>query len=335
MSTQCNSCGFPVSSRETIGECEVCHKPTHSFCLIKEDDKAYCDHCYVAKTEEKYVPELPSTIRRTYIELYRSCPRKFRLEVLEGHASPPTKYTQVGIDLHDLFEKAVNDRTYTKAQMWQDYHPMFKKCIDDELFDDELDIKKFQDRAEQSINTFYEVLPSIPQPFVTEQTISYSVGEDIPDVEFTMDLITEAPNGELDLHDWKTGKVMVGQKIATDMQAPLYIYGVEQHYGRKVRSFTFYYLNEKKTRTFTRVSEGVYECVVGKRSYYIKLRETMTEIAQIFSKMKQGHFSIPQDTKKMFFTCKMCHLQEQGLCFGADQQSWVDLRGAQYGGIEE
>lgn len=332
MSSLCNSCGFPISSRETIGECEVCHKPTHSFCLIKEENIAYCDHCYVSKTEKKDIPELPEKIRRTYIELYRSCPRKFRLEVLDGNSSPPTKYTQVGIDLHDLFEKAVLDRTYTKTQMKLDYVPMLLAQIEAGLYEDEEDKQKFIDRANQSMDTFYDILPNIPPAFVTEQTISYSIGEDVPDVEFTMDLITEAPDNELDLHDWKTGKVMVGQKIATDMQAPLYIYGVEQFYGRKVRSFTFYYLNEKKTRTFTRVSEGVYECKVGKRSYYIKLRETMTEIAQIFSKMKQGQFGIPADTRKMFFTCKMCHLQEQGLCFGADQQSWVDLRGAQYDG---
>lgn len=27
----------------------------------------------------------------------------------------------------------------------------------------------------------------------------------------------------------------------------------------------------------------------------------------------------------MFFTCKMCHLNDLGLCMGADQQAWFNL----------
>lgn len=322
---ECNSCGFPMSEKETKVQCGVCGKSTHSFCLIKEADIGYCDNCYVVKTEEKPEVVLPDTIRRTYIELFRSCPRKFKLEVLDGHRSPPTKYTQVGIDLHELFEKAVLDRSYAKYDMIRDYAPMGDKQIRDGLFDDEADMEDFAKRASDSINTFYELLPSIPPAFVTEQTINYSIGENVPLVEFTMDLITENASGNLDLHDWKTGKVMVGQKISTDLQAPLYIYGVEQHFGRQVDSFTFYYLKEKKVRKFERVQDGVYECKVGKRSYYINTTDAMKEIARIFSKMKKGDFNVPNDTRGMFFTCKMCHLQEQGLCEGAYNQSWNQL----------
>lgn len=327
MSNVCNSCFFPISSRETIKECGVCGKPTHSFCLIKEDEKEYCDPCYNLKTEAKEEIVLPEKIRRTYIELYRTCPRKFKLEVLDGHRSPPTKYTQVGIDLHELFEKAVRDRSYQKNKMWEDYGPMRDKQSEMGLFESPEDMQAFLIRAQDSIDTFYEILPSIPQPFAVEQTISYSIGEDMPDVEFTMDLITENIHGNLDLHDWKTGKVMVGKKISNDLQAPLYIYGVEKHFGRQVDSFNFYYLKEKKVRRFERVQPGVYECKVGKRSYYIRTEDAMKEVARDFSKMQKGHFQVPEDTRSMFFECKMCHLQEQGLCFGADQQSWVDLRG--------
>ena len=55
-----------------------------------------------------------------------------------------------------------------------------------------------------------------------------------------MDAVIEGENG-LELLDWKTGQVMVGKKLSSDLQAPLYIYGVMKHLNRhveKIRSTT-------------------------------------------------------------------------------------------------
>ena len=325
----CNSCSFPFMSGETMAVCSKCEKATHPFCTIKDGDERLCDPCYNLSVEEANVTkyELPERIRRTYIEVYRTCPNKFRWEVLEGNRQPDNPYTRVGIDLHDLFEKAVLDRSYTKEQMEAEYEIMHAKQIEEGLYESNEEIEKFLLRASTSIKNFYETLPSIPPAFTTEETITYSLGDDIPNVEFTMDLVTENANGNLDLHDWKTGKVMVGQKISSDMQAPLYIYGVQKHFGRIVDSFTFHYLNEGKTRTFTRVNDMIYECKVVKRSYYINLEDFVKEIRSIFGQMKKGNFNVPQDTKSMYFACKMCHIKENGLCAGADQESWNQLGG--------
>jgi hypothetical protein len=271
---------------------------------------------------------MPESIRRTYIETYRKCPNKFKLEVLDGIKQPPTTYTQVGIDLHEVFDKAVNDRSYTHQQMFDEYFDTYApKQEEMGLFKTEEDHQKFMIRAETSMKNFSALLPSIPTPFATEETVHYSIGDDVPLVEFTMDLITENANGNLELHDWKTGKVMVGQTISSDLQAPLYIYGVQEHYKRTVDAFTFHYVNEGKTRTFNRINSLVYECKVGKRSYYINLEDTIKEIKSVFNQIKKGNFNIPQDVRKMFFTCKMCHLKEMGLCKGADQESWYQMNG--------
>jgi RecB family exonuclease len=146
-----------------------------------------------------------------------------------------------------------------------------------------------------------------------------------------MDRIDEV-NGELEMHDWKTGRVMVGQKLSSDLQAPLYIYGTKLHFSKPVRSFTFYYLNENKTRTFTRSAEdpNVYICTVNKRQYKINILDGVREIQRVFSQIKKGNFNIPQDTKKMHFTCKMCHLKKQGICEGADLQSWNQAKEGHY-----
>ena len=319
---KCNSCLFPISEKDKKVECGSCGKHTHSFCLLPKGDLMVCDVC-LNKPVEKTILQLPEKIRRTYIELYRACPNKFKLEVIEGNKQPPRPYTQVGIDLHEIFEKASWDRSYVKSDWYNDYFNGYvPKQREMGIYKDEEEEKAFEKRAISSFDNFELVLPTIPKPFKTEETIEFDVGEGLPKASFTMDLITENENGNLDLHDWKTGKELVGKQLASDLQAPIYIYGVEKEYGRQVDSFTFHYLKDGKTRKFVRVSHGVYVCTVGKRDYFIKTAEMIGDLQKMFGAMKKGDFNIPKDTKRMYFPCKMCHLKEEGLCLGADQEVW-------------
>lgn len=322
---QCNSCFGAIEDQRKKVPCTACGLPLHRDCALKKNEMLYCDLCFTKEKKAKNVVEfeLPPSIRRTYIETYRSCPHKFFHEVLKGNEAPATCHTEIGIDLHELFDKAVNDRGYHITNMFDD----FKKVWDNKyppmnLFKDEEQKQDMWQRAQDSIETFYEVLPSIPMPFTSEETIHFNIGDDIPDVEFTMDLVTENAEGGLDMHDWKTGRVMAGMKLSTDLQAPLYIYGVQMHFKRRVDRFTFYYLKEKKTRVFERINDDNYVCRVGKREYKINLTDAIREVKTIFSHIKKGNFNVPHDTKKMFFACKMCHLPEAGLCRGAYEESW-------------
>lgn len=319
----CVTCFDTIQDMRKETKCSQCNSPLHRDCAIKDDGTFFCDTCYTVKESEPEVIkwEMPEFIRRTYIETYRSCPHKFFLEVLQGHEAPPTCYTQIGIDLHELFDKAVNDRSYKIEQMRFDMEKYWN-MYSDTLFDSEKQKDDMAQRIVDSIDGFYSILPNIPLPFVTEETIFYSVGEDIPEVRFTMDYISENENGNLDIADWKTGGVMVGKKISSDLQAPLYIYGVQKKYNRIVDSFTFYYVKDNKTRVFTRTSDDNYVCKVGKREYHINLTDMVREIQALFNQIKKGNFNIPRETKGMYFTCKMCHLKEKGLCRGADEEAW-------------
>lgn len=301
----------------------MCEGHLHKECAIKEDGEHYCDTCHIIKSSspKKLSFELPEYVRRSHIETYRLCPYKFKMEVLEGNVQPDTCYTKVGNDLHELFEKALHDRSYTHQNMTADYAKLWNEYPED-LFETSKQKEDMAKRAEDSIKTFYTTLLSIPMPFVTEKTIFYSIGEGLPEVRFTMDLIVENEQGNLEMHDWKTGRVMVGQKINTDLQAPLYIYGVEKHYGRQVDSFTFHYLNEGKTRTFHRVSENVYECQVRNNKYRIDLINAIREVKSLFSHIVKGNFDVPKNPKYMKHACNICHIRKAGLCSGAEEQVW-------------
>jgi hypothetical protein len=331
---QCKQCFTPVDGRATQVTCSECDSPMHKDCVINYGGASFCDVCFTVAQEtpkSKYDDfELPEAIRRTHIETYRSCPFKFYNEVGLGHEQPPTSYTQVGIDLHDIFDQSCNDRSlgssYALDTMKQKFSEYPKDLFSSGFKSDTPE--NMWKRTEDSVETFYDaILPMLPdEPFTTEETIYFTISEDLPKVRFTMDRVDDV-EGELEMHDWKTGKVMVGKKLSSDLQAPLYIYGVRKHFGRDVRSFTFHYLQENKQRTFVRNPHNPdeYVCTVGKREYKVSLTNTIREINSIFSRIKKKDFNIPTDTRNMHFTCKMCHLKDAGLCQGAEEQSWEQL----------
>jgi len=289
----------------------------HKDCTINYGGADYCDVCFTVaqeKPKSKYGEfELPEFIRRTHIETYRDCAYKFYQEVINGHTMPQNEYTQVGSDVHEIIEDALKGKIgYAEAMSMKKAY--FDK-YDDELFQFKTK-EEMRKRAKDSLETFFsEVLPQVEGIFAIEETIFTNIGDDIPDVRITMDLITEE-DGELHMHDWKTGAVMVGQKLSTDLQAPLYIYSVLKRYNKPVKSFTFYYLQENKTRTFERseVNPDEYICRVGRREYVINLTDAIREVKSIFSRIKKGAFDPDYTAKNRYFVQKMCHLQHMGLC---------------------
>lgn len=276
---------------------------------------------------------LPEAIRRSHIELYKSCPYQFYLESMHGsmhhnneheEEEHGSSYAWIGKVLHELFEAACSDELYSKGAMVASWHKEWYNCPPD-LFDSEEHKDKMYARAIMCINTFYDVLPTLPREAHTlEKNIVFSIGEGIPNVSITMDRIDDI-DGELEILDWKTGKVMVGQKLSTDLQAPLYIFAIREHFKRPVRKFTFHYLNERKTRVFERINDDQYKCTVLKREYIISITEAIREVKSLFSHIVNKNFNIPQDTKKMYFTCKMCAHRDAGRCSGADNESWKQI----------
>jgi RecB family exonuclease len=136
-----------------------------------------------------------------------------------------------------------------------------------------------------------------------------------------MDRIDEI-DGELHVRDWKTGTVMVGQKISSDLQAPLYIHAIHEKFEKTVKSFHFYYLSENKTRVFDRIDDDNYVCTVNKRQYKINITDAIREVQSIFAQIKKNNFNIPRNTRNLYFTCKTCSYSRDGNCKGADVESW-------------
>lgn len=315
----CASCYNPIRKNDNKASCDTCNAPLHQTCSINING-TYCDACFTAGhvKREAVELELPSVIRRSNIERYRSCPFAFYLEVIKGHGNEQTIYTQLGVDLHDYFEKHARDNTFDQRQMIVEMSHIFRN-YPPELFGD-VDKDKMYERMIASINGFYKVAPTIP-PHTLEETIEFPVADGLPIVSITMDRV-DLIDGELELLDWKTGKVMVGKKLTTDMQAPLYIHAVKQHFSMPVRKFTYYYVGENKMRVFERETDDVYVCRVLNKEYRISITDTLREVNKIFSRIKNKEFNVNPDTRSMYFTCSVCSQKKNGRCRGADEEVW-------------
>jgi hypothetical protein len=333
----CKNCFQTIADARKETKCSVCNKPLHKDCAIK-DSVVLCDVCYVVKDEGgkdlKEAFKVPEIIRRSYIEEYKSCPYSFYLNVIKGVEKESSSFAQIGIDLHVLFSQVCSRKLDTSKgtdEIIRVYKGIFDK-YEDKLFEQDLHLYKDMDLANfkskmwkqslDAIDTFFSVLATLPtNAYAVEENILFGVGDDLPKVSITMDRVDEI-DGQLEVSDWKTGAVKVGQALSNDLQAPLYIKAIREHYKKPVRKFTFYYLPENKVRIWERVDEDNYVCTVNKRQYKINITDAIRDVQSVFAQIIKGNFNIPRDTKKMYFSCKTCYYKRSGNCQGAETESW-------------
>jgi len=331
---RCKSCGKLILNEESV-LCSKCGSEMHKDCALNDSGKPICDVCCMNSIDEvntvKENVKLPTVIRRSHIESYRSCPYRAYKEIIENIQLPHSSFAQVGIDLHELFHKANIGEILTIKDMKNEFLKIFN-TYEDLMFENDLNL--YKDRNVQqhrehmykigidSIDGYYDISKDMPnRPYMAEENIVFSIGDSYPDVSITMDRIDE-DGLMLAISDYKTGHVVVGQKIVTELQPPLYIHAVRKHTGREVSKFTLYYLAEGKSRTYVRVTDDVYECKVNNRVYSISINKAIQEVKEVFSHMQNNEWSIPNGDKSMYFKCKTCPLKTANLCEGAEIESW-------------
>lgn len=315
----CTNCFNNIEKGEI--KCSTCGKPLHKECGVSKGKEVYCDACSLStKNITEHLTAIPDVIRRSHIETYRSCPYKFYMEVIKGMEQGDTIYTKMGTDLHTCFEKGSLDSKYDKKDMTDDFLNFFG-AYQENMFDSKEQRDKMFKRGLDCIDNFYNTLPNVAKTLTTEENIITEIGTGLPKLSVTIDHIGEEGN-EIILGDWKTGAVMVGNKISSDLQAPLYIYSAREKYQRPIKRFAFYYLNENKQRVFERVDHDNYTCCVNRREYKINITDVIKDVQRLFSHILANEFNVPKDSKGMYFACKMCHIKKLGACQGADMEAW-------------
>ena len=318
MSNKCPMCKVELTwENKTI--CTKCGVEICDECSTRNRFK--CDKC--ADVQKIKIPEL---IRRSSIEDYKSCPYYFKLHVIDGNEPKQNVLARLGSDLHDLYEHIQRGDIPIEQIDEESLH-----IIDDIMkeYPGE-DYEKLYNRTEICNISFKNLLPTlVNKPIAYEERIAFSVGDDLPKVTIAYDRLEEDENGDLHIVDWKTGKVMSGKKLTTDLQPALYLKAVEQQYGKMPKSFRLVYVGDVdkkgnyKERIFESIDGNKFVCKVGNKEYVQDVQEQIKVVQKLFAQIKQGKFSIP--AKPDYFKCKMCDFREKGLCSGSDTMKWHQI----------
>ena len=299
--------------------CVKCGVSLCENCSTK--NKFKCDKC-----ADKQKIKIPDVIRRSSIEDYKSCPYYFKLHVIDGNEPRQNVLARLGSDLHDLYEHI--QRGDVNIEEMESQLDWIMSHIEEDY--PEEDMLRIWDRAKICNESFRRLLPTLTNKAIQyEERINFSIGKDIPQVTIAYDRLEEDENGDLHIVDWKTGKVMSGKKLTTDLQPALYLKAVESKYGKMPKSFRLVYVGDVdkngnyKERIFESIDGNKFVCKVGKKEYIQDINEQIKVVQKLFAQIKQGKFSIP--AKPDYFKCKMCDFKSKGLCSGNDTQNWINI----------
>lgn len=318
--SNCAICGKELDwSNKTL--CIKCKVPLCDTCSSANQYK--CNKC-----ADKVKIEIPDVIRRSSIEDYKACPYYFKLHVIDGHEPRQHVLARLGSDLHEMYEHVQLgdiEPNMTELQLHLDW---YMAHIEEDYPDEDMD--RLWDRAEKCNKNFLSVYDLFEnEPVTFEERIFFPVGKDLPKVTIAYDRLEKDANGDLHIIDWKTGEVMSGKKLTTDLQPALYLKAVEYKYGKMPKSFRLIYLGDTykdgshKERIFESIDDNKFVCKVGKKEYIQDINEQIKVVQKLFSQIKARNFSIPE--KPDYFMCKMCSFREDGMCSGNDTENWKQI----------
>lgn len=287
--------------------------------------KELCDSCYADnnfRCEDCFKPEeMFSVIRRSHLEQYAGCPYSLYLQLVLGITPPMGKHAQLGVIVHELIEQMSDGSLgLGEAEMMLDDKILeWNTSTDDEYSIITMELEEVGHNCLKNFNLIKAELHS--DKMESEYNIKYSIDDDLPMISCTLDRIRWDKDGNIHIHDWKTGKPMSGKKLIEDLQPPLYIYGVYKEFGIMPKSFTLHYLNHNKHINYKQIDKMKYEVITTRSSYILDVEEALERTKKILKNIKNNKFAMPSGTHN--WRCEnMCWFGMSGKCAGSQKEEW-------------
>ena len=320
----CNSC-ISTINKDDVVFCSQCNVPLHKECAnhCLECNVELCDNCYgnnAYKCERCYKPNDEfHTIRRSHLELYNSCPYALYLELVKKVPVPMGKHAELGIMIHQILDLLSNDMLSTDeaiAKFTDEFEATFTELEPGEE-------EKFYNTGLICINRFSQIKDMFGDKFETEKNIIFTLEDNLPKVSCTLDRV-DFVGDDIHISDWKTGKPMSGQKLITDLQAPLYIEAINKEYGTYPSTFTLYYLTHDKIKKYELQPDGNYKVKSGRTEYTLDIQNALNRTVDILKKINNKNFSMPKDVS-MWYCSNMCSHYKTGVCSSSNKEQWKVL----------
>lgn len=316
----CSNCYTTVNEEDVVYSC-VDKSPMHKDCAnICKSCGEYLTDLQFMRNKCKCVTQIKSSlevVRRSHIDLYKTCPHAFYRECVLKEEQETNKYALHGIILHEIFDKYSLQTQISKenlqwefAERWEKEKGDIEPGLNEQLYEKGLN----------AIDGFMAFHDSVDLPFITEENIIFSIDDSLPKVSITMDRVDKDENDDYHMYDYKCGKTFTGKKLEEDLQLPLYCYAMLDKYGKLPKSFTFLFVSEGKERKYELIDERTYRCTVRKKNYDIHIDERIRYTKTLLKDIADEKFGAMSTN---FWHCNnFCYYKKVGKCNGGDTLVW-------------
>ncbi|MBN8867444.1 MAG: ATP-dependent helicase [Solirubrobacterales bacterium] len=249
------------------------------YLLANERERGARQGLAASRTEpslDAFLPRRGDDLRlsATDLDMYLTCPLKYKFARVFGIPQPPTINMRFGILIHNVLQR------YHEA----DLEPGTEEGGLDRLmslldegwrrggFGDSHDELQFRDRAREAMRAYWESEnASGSQPAFLERQFEFKVGPHY--LRGRVDRIDQRADGSYEVIDYKTGQRVDSSRHGGDIQLALYRLGAREAWGIEPDLASYYYVlegekvevassaddRERVERTVLEVGEGVLE----------------------------------------------------------------------------
>jgi DNA helicase-2/ATP-dependent DNA helicase PcrA len=264
-----------VASPEQQAELEA--SALDDYLLDQERERGRRRELIAAREEPSLEAFLPRrgnglALSASDLELYRTCPLKYKFARVFGIPQEPTINQRFGILIHRVLEQFHKERERGTGgedglrRLMRLFEAGWRRggfgSSDDEL--------QYRDRAVEALRRYWELEESAgAEPVWIERKFDFSIGPH--HLRGRVDRVDRLPGGGFELIDYKTGERKTEAELADDLQLALYRVAAREAWDLEAELGSYYYVldaekvgvggsaddTERVERTVLQVGEGI------------------------------------------------------------------------------
>jgi DNA helicase-2/ATP-dependent DNA helicase PcrA len=263
-----------VATEEQRAELE--RSSLDSFLLDSERERGLRRHLAEARAEPSLAEFLPRRgddlrLSATDLDLYLTCPLKYKFARVFSIPKAPTINMRFGILVHNVLQRfhepgAGGDRSGSLEYLMELLESGWRRAG----FGDSNDELQFRDRAREAMRSYWEnERASVGEPVWLERQFEFKLGPHF--VRGRVDRVDRTGSGDYEVIDYKTGLRVDTERLGGDIQLALYRLGAREAWDVEVGCGSYYYVLEgekvavecgsddveRVERTVLEVGEGV------------------------------------------------------------------------------
>lgn len=171
------------------------------------------------------------------IELYRSCPLRYKFGRVLRIPSPVTRNQRFGIALHQVLERYHASGGSTLRQLLGLFEESWRRAG----FGEETQERALHEKATSALHRYHERLgQQRAEPVWFERMFAFRLGRH--QVRGRVDRVDRLPDGGYELIDYKTGRPKSEQQLQHDVQLSLYAVAARESWQLEASRAAYHYL---------------------------------------------------------------------------------------------